>query len=110
MSTDLGQPAALGTPSRLRILKSGGPANTSARVVIGWGRKDRPCLPQQADCAAKALPEATMHWFERSGHFPMLDQPEETVRVILDATSIYENNTATGGLVKPEPMQGLTPS
>ena len=65
-----------------------GPANTSARVVIGWGRKDRLCLPQQADRAMDAFPQATLHWFERSGHFPMWDQPEETVRVILDATSI----------------------
>ncbi|WP_228243306.1 alpha/beta fold hydrolase [Porphyrobacter sp. GA68] len=65
-----------------------GPAKTAAPVVIGWGRKDRLCLPQQADRAMKAFPEATLHWFERSGHFPMWDQPEETVRVILDATSI----------------------
>lgn len=68
-----------------------GPAGTAAPVVIGWGRKDRLCLPQQADRAIKAFPEATMHWFERSGHFPMWDQPEETVRVILDATSISES-------------------
>ena len=68
-----------------------GPAKTAAPVVIGWGRKDRLCLPQQADRAIKAFPEATMHWFERSGHFPMWDQPEETVRVILDATSISES-------------------
>ncbi|WFL78285.1 alpha/beta hydrolase [Altererythrobacter arenosus] len=68
-----------------------GPANTAAPVVIGWGRKDRLCLPQQADRAIKAFPDATMHWFERSGHFPMWDQPEETVRVILDATSISES-------------------
>ena len=65
-----------------------GPAKTAAPVVIGWGRKDRLCLPQQADRAIKAFPGATLHWFERSGHFPMWDRPEETVRVILDATSI----------------------
>ena len=64
-----------------------GPAKTAEPVVIGWGRKDRLCLPQQADRAIKAFPEATMHWFEHSGHFPMWDRPEETVRVILDATS-----------------------
>ena len=63
-----------------------GPANTSAPVVIGWGRKDRLCLPQQADRAMAAFPKARMHWFEHSGHFPMWDQPEETVKVILDAT------------------------
>lgn len=64
-----------------------GPAKTAAPIVIGWGRKDRLCLPQQADRAMKAFPEATLHWFERSGHFPMWDRPEETVRVILAATS-----------------------
>ena len=63
-----------------------GPANTDAPVVIGWGRKDRLCLPQQADRAMKAFPDAKLHWFEHSGHFPMWDQPEETVRLILDAT------------------------
>ena len=63
-----------------------GPAKTAAPVVIGWGRKDRLCLPQQADRAMKAFPGATLHWFAQSGHFPMWDQPEETVRVILDAT------------------------
>ena len=63
-----------------------GPANTSAPLVIGWGRKDRLCLPRQADRAMVAFPKARMHWFERSGHFPMWDQPEETVKVILDAT------------------------
>ena len=64
-----------------------GPAATDAPVVIGWGRKDRLCLPQQADRAMKAFPQATLHWFERSGHFPMWDRPDETVRVILAATS-----------------------
>ena len=42
---------------------------------------------EQADRAMEAFPQATLHWFERSGHFPMWDQPDETVRVILDATS-----------------------
>lgn len=63
-----------------------GSANTSSSVVIGWGRKDRLCLPQQAKRAMTAFPKATVHWFEQSGHFPMWDQPKETVGVILDAT------------------------
>ena len=53
-----------------------GPATRSTRVVIGRGHKDRPCLPQQASRAKAAYPEATMHWFERSGHFPMWDRPD----------------------------------
>ncbi len=67
-----------------------GAANTSAPVVIGWGRKDRLCLPQQAQRAMAAFPGATLHWFERSGHFPMWDQPQETIQVILDATGRSE--------------------
>jgi pimeloyl-ACP methyl ester carboxylesterase len=63
-----------------------GPAATNAPVVIGWGRKDRLCLPKQASRANAAFPDAKMHWFAQSGHFPMWDQPTETIKVILDAT------------------------
>ena len=63
-----------------------GTSNPLAPVFIGWGRKDRLCLPRQAARAMAAFPDAKLHWFESSGHFPMWDQPEETVRVILDAT------------------------
>ena len=64
-----------------------GVQQTAHPVVIGWGRKDRLCLPQQAKRAMAEFPQATMHWFEESGHFPMWDEPRETVRVILDATA-----------------------
>jgi pimeloyl-ACP methyl ester carboxylesterase len=64
-----------------------GSANTPAPVVIGWGRKDRLCLPRQANRAMAAFPQAKLHWFKSSGHFPMWDQPQETVCLILDATS-----------------------
>jgi pimeloyl-ACP methyl ester carboxylesterase len=64
-----------------------GPASASTgRIVIGWGRHDRLCLPRQAARAQAAFPSAELHWFEGSGHFPMWDTPEETVAVILDAT------------------------
>lgn len=64
-----------------------GPAADSARnLVIGWGRHDRLCLPRQAARAKAAFPSADLHWFEASGHFPMWDQPDETVAVILAAT------------------------
>jgi pimeloyl-ACP methyl ester carboxylesterase len=64
-----------------------GSTDTRVPIVIGWGRKDRLCLPRQATRAMAAFPGASLHWFESSGHFPMWDQPQETVRVILDATS-----------------------
>ena len=65
--------------------QTGPAAPSSGPVTIGWGRHDRLCLPRQASRASTAFPGATMHWFERSGHFPMWDQPEETTRLILDA-------------------------
>ena len=62
----------------------GGP--TPGRVVLGWGRRDRVTLPRQAARAQAAFPHATLHWFDRCGHFPTWDQPRETVQVVLAAT------------------------
>jgi len=66
--------------------QNGPAAASTGRVVIGWGRHDRLCLPQQATRAQAAFPSATLHWFEHSGHFPMWDMPRETTEVILQAT------------------------
>ena len=66
--------------------QSGPAAESTGRVLIGWGRHDRLCLPRQAARATAAFPSATLHWFESSGHFPMWDMPEETVAVIRGAT------------------------
>lgn len=63
-----------------------GTAQAPRTIVIGWGRKDRLCLPRQAQRAVEAFPSAELYWFESSGHFPMWDQPSETVQVILQAT------------------------
>lgn len=65
--------------------QQGGP--TPGRVVLGWGRRDRVTLPRQAARAQAAFPHATVHWFDRCGHFPMWDSPEECARVLLDATA-----------------------
>jgi pimeloyl-ACP methyl ester carboxylesterase len=66
--------------------QAGPAADPTRRIVIGWGRHDRLCLPRQAARAQAAFPSADLHWFEASGHFPMWDMPEETVAVILGAT------------------------
>lgn len=67
--------------------KQRGPAaNAEQRIVIGWGRQDRLCLPRQAARAKAAFPSAVVHWFDKCGHFPMWDRPEEGARVILAAT------------------------
>jgi pimeloyl-ACP methyl ester carboxylesterase len=67
-------------------LQEGPAAPGSGPVTIGWGRHDRLCLPVQAERAHAAFPGSRLVWFERSGHFPMWDQPEETVALILEAT------------------------
>ena len=63
-----------------------GTASTPGRVTIGWGHQDRLLLPRQAGRAQAAFPKAQLHWFDRCGHFPQWDQPEETVRTILQTT------------------------
>lgn len=66
--------------------QAGPAAAGTGRIVIGWGRHDRLCLPKQASRAQAAFPSAELHWFENSGHFPMWDMPVETAAVILAAT------------------------
>jgi len=66
--------------------QTGPAAPNIGRIVIGWGKHDRLCLPRQAARAQAAFPTAQLHWFEGSGHFPMWDTPAETVAVILGAT------------------------
>lgn len=68
-------------------MQKGPAAAGSGRVVIGWGRHDRLCLPRQSKRAMAAFPGATLHWFEHSGHFPAWDEPEATAGLILSATS-----------------------
>ncbi len=66
--------------------QAGPAADPTQRIVIGWGKHDRLCLPRQAARANAAFPSATLHWFEHSGHFPMWDMPREATAVILQAT------------------------
>lgn len=76
--------------STLRALLDSGPqlgGPTPGRVVLGWGRRDRVTLPRQAARAAAAFPQATVHWFDRCGHFPTWDSPAECSRVVLAATA-----------------------
>lgn len=69
-------------------LQQGAPAGTvPGRVTIGWGRRDLVTVPQQADRATHLFPDASLHWFERCGHFPQWDVPHEATRLILDSTS-----------------------
>jgi pimeloyl-ACP methyl ester carboxylesterase len=61
-------------------------ATASRRITIGWGRRDLVTLPRQAARAVAAFPGSRLHWFDRCGHFPQWDVPEETIRLILAGT------------------------
>ena len=68
--------------------QGGAPSGTFASpVIIGWGRQDRVCLPRQAARAKDLFPDATVHWFDKCGHFPMWDQPKETLDLVLRSTA-----------------------
>lgn len=56
-------------------------------LVIGWGRRDRVCLPRQAERALELFPDAKLQWFFNCGHFPQWDAPRQTVRLVLQTTS-----------------------
>jgi len=66
-------------------LQEGPAAPASGPVTIGWGRQDRLLLPSQAERAVAAFPGSRLHWFDHSGHFPMFDEPDETVAMIRSA-------------------------
>ncbi|MEJ5913137.1 alpha/beta fold hydrolase [Pseudokineococcus sp. 1T1Z-3] len=67
--------------------QQGAPAGTvTGRVTIGWGRRDLVTVPKQAARAVELFPDAVLHWFERCGHFPQWDAPQEATRLILDST------------------------
>ena len=67
--------------------QQGAPAGTvPGRVTIGWGRRDRVTFRGQAARATALFPDAVLHWFERCGHFPQWDAPQEATRLILDST------------------------
>ena len=68
-------------------MQQGAPAGTvPGRVTIGWGRRDLVTVPRQAARATERFPDAVLHWFERCGHFPQWDAPDEATRLILDGT------------------------
>ncbi|MFD2933530.1 alpha/beta fold hydrolase [Spirosoma flavum] len=67
--------------------QQGAPAGSiQLPLVIGWGRQDLVCLPSQSKLALRLFPDAHLHWFSHSGHFPQLDVPEEATQLILDVT------------------------
>jgi len=53
--------------------------------VMGiYGRRDNIVSPKQGEVMRESIQNHTVQYFERSGHFPMLDETERFHRTILD--------------------------
>jgi pimeloyl-ACP methyl ester carboxylesterase len=58
----------------------------SSRASGRTGAEDRVTLPSQAATALERFRGARLHWFEKCGHFPHWEQPEQAAALILDST------------------------
>ncbi|UFH57882.1 alpha/beta fold hydrolase [Spirosoma sp. KNUC1025] len=107
--------AFLPTPSFTKLLDSlahgtpqqGAPVGSIPNLVIGWGRQDRICPPNQSKLALKLFPDAQLHWFSNCGHVPQLDVPAETIALILAVTNgRYEPQSHRLPTAKPSEVTG----
>ena len=52
----------------------------SCPTVVFAGRQDKIVPPGESEAMAKAIPGAKLVWCERSGHVPMLEEPDLVIR------------------------------
>ncbi len=55
-----------------------------APTFIVWGKQDKIIPVSNADVAAKKIPDARLHIFDRCGHWAQFEHPQEFNRLILD--------------------------
>lgn len=51
-------------------------------MLIVWGDRDKILPPQHLDAARAAFPQARTHLFQRTGHMPMIERPEEFAALV----------------------------
>lgn len=79
------------------------PADSTADLVpttIAWGDRDLMLLPTQARRARRRLPRAQHVRLRGCGHVPMLDDPEEVVRVAVENFARAESWPLPAGLAE----------
>jgi len=54
----------------------------SRSTMLVWGERDRMIPSSHVEAARKELPAARVELFDRSGHFPHLDEPDRFARVL----------------------------
>ncbi len=70
-------------PGVLELIRAGLGTITAPTLIL-WGRQDRILPVSQALDAAGRIPGARLHVFERCGHMPNVEYPEEFNRIVLD--------------------------
>ena len=56
-------------------------------TLIVWGKQDQILGTKPAQQFQQGLPNAQLHWIDRCGHVPHLEQPQVTAQLILDFIS-----------------------
>lgn len=57
--------------------------NTSIPTKIIWAKNDPVAVAAIAELLTTEIPNNTIYWLENTGHFPMLENPEEWLKPIL---------------------------
>jgi len=50
--------------------------------MLIWGKRDRMIPAEHVEAASRELPATRVELFDRSGHFPHLDEPDRFARVL----------------------------
>ena len=69
-------------------------------TLIAWGERDRTIPPEHGRRAAAAIPNCRFELLPGAAHFPNLEAPERTARVLrdwLDATEPFLIDDSTWG-------------
>jgi 4,5:9,10-diseco-3-hydroxy-5,9,17-trioxoandrosta-1(10),2-diene-4-oate hydrolase len=62
-------------------------AKITAPTLIFWGKQDRIISVKHAPIAAVKIPGAKLHLFDKCGHMPMFEHPDEFNKLVLDFLS-----------------------
>lgn len=58
--------------------------NINVPVLLIASRQDRMMPPENVTFTADLIPNCDVYWFEKCGHLPMVERPDEYMRVITD--------------------------
>ena len=78
----------------------------AAPLLVLWGKQDRIVPVAHAHAAVARKPDARLHVFDRCGHWPQMEHPEDFVRIVTD----FLANGKTPAALTPEPGDSPAPS